>query len=62
MKKEDSLLRAAFNRKNDLSAGKRVLYGLLGVTIEPIIKLGEGLNKIGVKTDGELNDWDFKNP
>lgn len=45
-----SMVKEAFSKSADLSFGKRLLYLALGVTIEPIIDLGEGLNKIGIKT------------
>ena len=52
------MLKEAFKKDKDLSFGKRALYFGLGVFIEPIIEVGEALNKVGIET-GENFDEDY---
>ena len=63
MKKEHTtMMGEALDPSNGWSRGERIGAMLLGIFIDPITLLGEGMNKIGIPTSGELNDWDFKNP
>ena len=57
-----TMIGEALDRSNGWSRKDRIYGALLGLFIDPITILGEGLRKIGIDTSGELNEWDFKNP
>ena len=51
-----------FDKDNGWSDGERVGGFFLGLLIDPITLIGKGLNKIGIETEGDLDESDFKNP
>lgn len=61
-KEHDFMMGDVFDKDNGWSDGERVGGFFLGLLIDPITLIGKGLNKIGIETEGDLDESDFKNP
>ena len=56
------MITEAFNSKNDMSLGERVLSFGLGLILVPAHWADQKLKKHGLDSDGELEEWQIRTP
>ena len=59
-KDHDFMMGDVFDQTNGWSRKERVGGFFLGLFIDPITLVGKGLNKLGIETEGNLDEDDFK--
>jgi len=56
------MITEAFNTKNDMSLGERVLSFGLGLFLVPAHWVDQKLKDNGLDSDGELEEWQIRTP